>query len=185
MRREASSHEDIRASWVREAPVLNSTVHLAEYDPAWPGLFEREARRVRSSLGARVLRLEHVGSTSVPGLAAKPIIDVVLVVADPADESAYVAPLEAAGYRLVIREPWWHEHRVLKGPDTDVNLHVHPPSSPEVGRMVAFRDRLRADDADRALYERTKRELAARTWTYIQEYADAKSAVVDEIMGRA
>ncbi|MEU4745629.1 GrpB family protein [Actinosynnema sp. NPDC023658] len=129
--------------------------------------------------------LEHVGSTSVPGLAAKPIVDMLLVVPDPAEESRYVAPLEAAGYRLVIREPEWHEHRALKGPDTNINLHVHPPSSPEIARMLAFRDRLRSDEADRVLYERTKRELAARTWTYIQEYADAKSAVVDDIMSRA
>ncbi|ONI86852.1 hypothetical protein ALI22I_23785 [Saccharothrix sp. ALI-22-I] len=185
MRRQASTREEIKAFWVDEAPVLNSTVHLAEYDPAWPGLFEREAARIRSLLGEVVLGLEHVGSTSVPGLAAKPIVDMLLVVADPADESVYVAPLEAAGYRLVIREPQWYGHRALKGPDTNINLHVHGPASPDVARMVAFRDRLRADDADRALYERTKRELAARTWTYIQEYADAKNAVVDDIMTRA
>lgn len=185
MRRRPSSHEEIKALWVDEAPVVNSTVHLAEYDPAWPGLFEREARRLRSLLGGLVLRLEHVGSTAVPGLAAKPIVDVLVVVPDPADEASYVAPLEAAGYRLVIREPGWFEHRAFKGPDTDVNVHVHSPTSPDVGRMVAFRDRLRADEADRALHERTKRELAARTWTYVQEYADAKNAVVDDIMTRA
>ncbi|MFD1149158.1 GrpB family protein [Saccharothrix hoggarensis] len=185
MRREASTHEEINAAWVDGAPVLNSTVHLAEYDPRWPALFEREARRVRSLLGDLVLRLDHVGSTSVPGLAAKPIVDMLLVVPDPADEESYVAPLEAAGYRLVIREPDRHEHRALKGPDTNINLHVHPPTSPDIERMLAFRDRLRADDADRDLYERTKRELASRTWTYIQEYADAKSAVVDDILTRA
>jgi len=108
-----------------------------------------------------------------------------MVVPDPAAESRYLPPLEQAGYRLVIREPDWHEHRALKGPDTNINLHVHRPASPEVERHLKFRDRLRADDADRELYQRTKRELAARDWTYIQQYADAKSAVVEEILSRS
>jgi GrpB-like predicted nucleotidyltransferase (UPF0157 family) len=121
----------------------------------------------------------------VPGLAAKPIVDILLAVADPADESTYVTPLEGAGYRLVIREPDWHQHRVLKGPDTNINLHVHPEDSPEIGRNLRFRDHLRADATDRELYERTKRELARRHWTYIQQYADAKSDVVEEILRRS
>jgi GrpB-like predicted nucleotidyltransferase (UPF0157 family) len=90
---------------------LAGKIQLADYDPAWPGLFEREAARIRAVLGDRVLLLEHVGSTSVPGLAAKPLIDILLVVADPADEDAYVAPLEQAGYRLSIREPDWYQQR--------------------------------------------------------------------------
>lgn len=158
---------------------------LVESDPEWPRLFAREAARIREVLGDQVLRLEHVGSTSVPGLAAKPVIDVLLVVADPADEAAYVTPLEAAGYRLVIREPDWHEHRVLKGPDTNVNLHVFGPGSGEIRRMVRFRDRLRADPDERELYERTKRELARREWEYVQDYADAKGHVVEAILARA
>ena len=169
----------LRAAWVSEPPRLTGPVVIADYDPAWPALFEREAGRLRDVLGAEILLLEHVGSTSVPGLAAKPVIDILLVVADPADEGRYLPPLEQAGYRLVIREPGWHEHRALKGPDTDINLHVHGPASPEIERHLRFRDHLRADDADRELYQRTKRELAARPWTYIQQYADAKSAVVE------
>lgn len=164
---------------------LDGPVLLAEYDPRWPGLYEREAERIRSVLGDRVLLLEHVGSTSVPGLAAKPIIDILLVVADPAEEDAYVPDLERAGYRLWIREPDWHQHRLLKGPDTDINLHVHPPGSPEIERHLRFRDHLRSDAADRELYERTKRELAARRWTYVQQYADAKSEVVEAILLRS
>jgi GrpB-like predicted nucleotidyltransferase (UPF0157 family) len=121
----------------------------------------------------------------VPGLAAKPIIDMLLLVTDTADEPAYVPDLEAAGYRLVIREPDWWEHRCFKGPDTNVNLHVLSDGCPEVERVLLFRDRLRADDADRALYERTKRELAAREWRYVQNYADAKSSVIEEIIARA
>jgi GrpB-like predicted nucleotidyltransferase (UPF0157 family) len=175
----------LRAAWVADPPRLDGPVRLDGYDPRWPALYEREAARIRSVLGERVLLLEHVGSTSVPGLAAKPIIDILLVVADPADEPGYVTPLERAGYRLVIREPGWHQHRVLKGPDTDINLHVHPPDSPEIGRHLRFRDRLRADPADRARYEQVKRRLAARRWTYVQQYADAKTEVIAEIMARA
>jgi GrpB-like predicted nucleotidyltransferase (UPF0157 family) len=121
----------------------------------------------------------------VPGLGAKPIIDVVLGVADPADEPAYVPLMEAGGYVLRIREPDWYEHRVFKGPDTDVNLHVFAADSPEIVRMLAFRDRLRTHDDERRRYEDAKRELAAREWTYVQEYADAKGEVVEGIIARA
>jgi len=177
-----AEEEKLRAAWVAEPPRLDGPVRLAEYDPGWPALYDREAARIRSVLGERVLRLEHVGSTSVPGLAAKPIIDILLVVADPADEPSYVTSLERAGYRVVIREPGWYQHRALKGPDTDINLHVHPPGSPEIGRHLRFRDWLRAHPADRELYQRVKRELAGRRWTYIQQYADAKTEVIATIM---
>lgn len=180
-----SSEERIRAAHVGAAPRLAGRVVVVEHDPAWAGLYEREAARIRGALGDLVLGLEHVGSTSVPGLAAKPIVDVVLAVADSADEPSYVPALEAAGYVLRIREPEWFEHRMFKGPDTDVNLHVFTAGEPEVARMVAFRDRLRVSEADRVLYERTKRELAAREWTYLQQYADAKAGVVADILGRA
>lgn len=183
--RRGLTDEEIEGTWVGTAPTLNGQIVLREYDPRWPRLYAREAERITRLLGGRVLRLEHVGSTSVPGLAAKPIIDILLVVADPADEPGYVPALAAAGYRLVIREPDWHEHRAFKGPDTDINLHVHGPGSPEITRMLLFRDWLRASGADRALYEATKRELAQRTWKYVQNYADAKSAVVDGIIARA
>ena len=182
---EPADEARLRDAWVTEPPRLDGPVRLAEYDPRWPALYEREATRIRSVLGERVLRLEHVGSTSVPGLAAKPIIDILLVVADPADEGSYLTPLEQAGYRLVIREPGWYQHRAFKGPDTDINVHVHPPHSPEIGRHLRFRDRLRADQADRELYERVKRQLAGRRWTYIQQYADAKTEVIAAIMARA
>ncbi|MFI9813405.1 GrpB family protein [Saccharothrix variisporea] len=177
--------EELRAAFVDGRPDPGRRIELVEYDPAWPGLFEREAARVRGALGSAVLGLEHVGSTSVPGLAAKPVVDVVLAVASPADEAAYVPALEAAGYVLRIREPGWHEHRMFKGPDTNVNLHVFAVGSPEITRMVLFRDWLRAHPEDRARYEAVKRELAARSWTYLQGYADAKNDVVDEILARA
>ena len=129
--------------------------------------------------------LEHVGSTSVPGLAAKPIIDMQMVVANSADESSYVPALEAAGCVLRIREPDWYEHRVFKGPDTNINLHVYSLGCPEINRVLLFRNWLRCHEADRQLYERTKRELAARRWTYVQQYADAKGEVVEAILLRS
>ena len=179
------SDEEIRAVTIGELPEHNATIHLAEYDPEWPRLFEREADRIRSALGGRALRIEHVGSTSVPGLPAKPVIDIDLVVPDSSDEAAYVPLLEAAGYVLRIREPDWFEHRLFKGPDTNVNLHTFSAGCEEVDRMVAFRDWLRAHDDDRDVYLDAKRDLAAREWKYVQNYADAKSAVVQEILARA
>ena len=119
----------------------------------------------------------------MPGLAAKPVIDIVLVVADSADESAYVPDLEAAGYLLRHREPSWYEHRFLSGPA--VQIHVFSVGSAEVEKMILFRDRLRSCSADRELYESTKRELAAAQWAYVQDYADAKSSVVEDIIARA
>lgn len=176
---------ELQAVRLTKVEVHGKPIELADYDPAWPELYEQEAEKIRAALGGRVLVLEHAGSTSVPGLAAKPIIDIVLAVLDSADESAYVPPLEQAGYVLTIREPDWHEHRLLKGTDPTVNLHVFSQGSPEVERMLVFRDRLRVDEAERMLYERTKRELAERTWTYVQDYADAKTQVVEEILARA
>ena len=162
-----------------------SRILIADYDRRWPELFDREAERIRSALDQRALRIEHTGSTSVPGLAAKPVIDIVLVVADSADEEAYVPPLEAAGYSLQIREADWYEHRMFKGPDTDVNLHVFSSGCPEIDRVVVFRDWLRENPADRDLYARAKRALARQEWTTVQDYADAKTEVIEEIIGRA
>jgi GrpB-like predicted nucleotidyltransferase (UPF0157 family) len=184
---EPLSEEQIQAVHIEPVEPHNATVHLADYDPSWPQLFEREARRICAALGDRVLLLEHVGSTSVPGLAAKPKIDILLAVENSADEAAYVPDMEAAGYVLHIREPEWHEHRLFKGPDTVINLHVFSFESArsEIERMLLFRDWLRSNEADRQLYERAKRKLAARKWKYVQNYADAKTEVVEEIMQRA
>ncbi len=178
------TEEQILAARVNGPPTSGPIV-IADYDPAWPHLYARESERIRGALGDCIVRLEHVGSTSVPGLAAKPLIDILLVVPDSADEPSYVRPLEAAGYVLRVREPNWQEHRVFKGPDTNVNLHVFSPGSPEIDRMLRFRDWLRTHDDDRALYERTKRDLAAQNWKYVQNYADAKTGVVEEILARA
>jgi GrpB-like predicted nucleotidyltransferase (UPF0157 family) len=175
----------IHATTIGAPALLDRPILIADYDPGWPQLFEREAARIRSVLGHRALAIEHVGSTSVPGLAAKPIIDILLVVANSADEAAYVPTLEATGYVLRIREPDWNEHRMLKGPDTDVNLHVFSRGCREIERMLLFRDWLRRNREDRRLYEQIKRDLARRSWKCMQNYADAKSIVVAEILARA
>jgi GrpB-like predicted nucleotidyltransferase (UPF0157 family) len=181
------SAEEIQSITVAAIKPLTGPIPFVEYDPYWPALFAREDARIRGILGDRVLRLEHTGSTSVPGLAAKPIIDMTMIVADVLDEPAYAADLEAAGYRLSIREqePEWFDHRVFKGPDTNVNLHVFSAGCRELDRMVGFRDWLRTHDDDRALYESTKRDLLKREWKFVQNYADAKGEVVEQIAARA
>jgi GrpB-like predicted nucleotidyltransferase (UPF0157 family) len=168
---------EIQAASVDILEPLTGPITLVDYDPRWPGLFAREEARIRSILGDRVVEIEHTGSTSVPGLAAKPIIDITMTVADVAAESAYAADLEAAGYRLVIREqePDWYDHRVFKGPDTNINLHVFSHGCRELDRMVGLRDWLRAHDDDRQLYEDTKRDLVRREWKYVQNHATRRA----------
>ena len=135
-------------------------VEVVPYDDGWPAQYDVVAARVRAALGDRVLVLEHVGSTSVPGLAAKPVIDLTLVVADSGDEPAYVPDLEAAGFTLRVREPEWEEHRVLALEDPKTNLHVYSPGSGEPARVRMFRDWLRSHADDRAAYGALKTELA-------------------------
>ena len=181
----AAYDKELAEIWVTEVKPLEGHIEIHEYDPEWPQLFEREAARIRAILGERVQRLEHAGSTSVPGLPAKPIIDIALEVPDSSDEVTYVPDLEAGGYVLTIREPEWFEHRLFKGPDTNVNLHVFSAGCDETDRMVLFRDWLRENQADRDHYAAAKRELVARDWKYVQQYADAKTPVIHEIMARA
>jgi GrpB-like predicted nucleotidyltransferase (UPF0157 family) len=182
-----ASTYDAALAQVTVGPVerLSGRIVLSDYDPAWRVGYEREAACVMGALGDRVVRLEHVGSTSVPGLAAKPIIDIVLEVPDSADEAAYVRDLEGVGYVLRIREAAWFEHRMLRRTEPRVHLHVFSAGCAETERMVRFRDHLRANHADRDLYIRAKRKLAARDWEYMQQYADAKTEVIGEIMARA
>lgn len=158
------SDEDLQRVRLDKVTPHNAPITLADYDPGWPVLFAREAARIRAALGGRAVQVEHVGSTSVPGLAAKPIIDILLAVPDSSDEQAYVPALQAAGYVLRAREPDWFEHRLFKGPDTDINLHVFTAGAAEIDQMLLFRDQLRAHDADRNAYLQVKRDLAKRTW---------------------
>ncbi len=179
------SDEYLRASTLGELTALAAPILLVHYDPQWPHRFEEEAKRIRTILGKHALHVEHVGSTSIPGLTAKPIIDIVLVVADSGNEIRYAPALERAGYQLRIREPGWYEHRMFKGGENEVNLHVFSTGCAEIDRMLTFRDWLRTNEGERELYARTKRNLAQREWKYTQNYADAKTAVIEQILSKA
>ncbi len=160
-------------------------VIIVEYEPEWPRKFEVHAERIAGALGVAALRIEHVGSTAVPGLAAKPVIDILVVVEDSSDESSYLPRLKAAGYELRVREPDWNEHRMFRTPERDAHVHVYSDGCAEVGRVLAFRDRLRRSAEDRCRYERVKRELAAREWPDMNAYAEAKTEVVESILAAA
>jgi GrpB-like predicted nucleotidyltransferase (UPF0157 family) len=162
-----------------------TSIRIVDYDSRWPAFFEREATKVRAAIGDRARLVEHTGSTSVPGLAAKPIIDMLLVVANSADEMTYVPPLERAGFVFRLREPAWYEHRMFNGPDTPLNLHVFSEGCPEVARILTFRNWLRRDAADRDLYARSKLGLAQQEWASVDDYARAKTTVIEGILARA
>lgn len=155
---------------------------IVDYDDHWPQKYEEHAKVILSALKDRLLMIEHVGSTSVPGLAAKPIIDIDVIVEDSSDEPAYLPLLEAAGYELRVREPDWHGHRMMRTPELDVHIHIFSPECPEVKRHLLFRNRLRKDGDDRQLYESTKRNLANQSWGDMNSYAEAKSEVVERII---
>jgi GrpB-like predicted nucleotidyltransferase (UPF0157 family) len=179
----------LRAVTIGELVPYATKVVIADYNPAWPSWFEWDRARIAAALGAVALSVDHVGSTSVPGLPAKPLIDILLRVADSVDEQSYVPQLESAGYVLRIREPEWLEHRLLHRrdePPHDVNLHVFSDqhAAAEIDRMLRFRDWLRTHDDDRDRYAAVKRELSTREWRYTQDYAEAKSAVVEEILAK-
>ena len=163
-------------------------IDVVDPDPAWPEVFEGLAARIRAALGERVLALDHVGSTSVPGLAAKPVIDIVLTVADSADEAAWLPALEAAGFELTIREPWWHEHRCLVAEPPRANLHVFSPDCPETIRLLLFRDWLREHPEDRERYRDAKlvaAEQANLAGEHVMEYNARKQSVIRAIYDRA
>jgi len=181
--RTAEDLQSITVGPIKRLP--GGKVEIVDYDPVWPATFEREAARLRRTLGERVRLLEHAGSTSVPGLPAKPIIDMVLALPDSSDESAYLPDMDAAGYVLRIREPDWYEHRVFKGPDANINLHVFTAGAAEIQKMLTFRDWLRTHPEELDLYRRTKLELASREWEFVQHYADAKTQVIEGILARA
>ena len=151
---------------------------IAPYDPGWVGRFEVERARIAAALGKRVVRIEHIGSTAVPGLAAKPIVDILVEVAALDDAGG----LAETGYVLRVREDG---HRMFRTPELDVHVHVWPSGHPDIAAQLAFRDRLRASSSDRAAYETLKRELAARDWPDMNHYADAKGPLIREILGRA
>lgn len=159
-----------------------AAVVIVEHDATWADRFAELRRRVEQALGARALSVEHIGSTSVPGLAAKPVVDVLLTVRSVDDEADYVDALERAGLVLRVREP---DHRMFRTPERDAHLHVYAQGRPEVADYLDLRDWLRRSASDRALYEATKRALAQRAWEDTNDYADAKSDVIRDVLTRA
>jgi GrpB-like predicted nucleotidyltransferase (UPF0157 family) len=156
-------------------------VLLVPADTSWPARFAREQRRIVRALGDVAVRVEHIGSTAVAGLAAKPIVDVLVTVANPEAERLYRPQLEHAGYRLRVREP---RHLMFRTVERDVHVHVWADTDPEVPRYLAFRDRLRESPADRTAYEQLKLTLAQRDWADTNDYAEAKSELVEAILAR-
>ncbi len=172
--------------WVGARP-SPEPVYIVDPDPNWPARYTEVASRIRSALGDRALAVEHVGSTAVPGLAAKAVIDVDLTVADSADEAAYVPALEAIGFQLRIREPGWHEHRMLRSERPSVHLHVFSPGCPELIRHQMFRDWLRDHVDERRRYEQAKVEAAEASTAageHVMDYNQRKEAVIREIYAR-
>ncbi|MGH9098454.1 MAG: GrpB family protein [Acidimicrobiales bacterium] len=155
---------------------------LVPSDRQWPATFEEHRARIVGALSSLAKRVEHVGSTSVPGLAAKPIVDIQVSIVNPEDESAYVPALEDAGYVLRVREPG---HRMLRTTALDVHVHVCAVGSDWERRHLLFRDWLRRSDSDRALYAGVKAKLGTQAWPTMNHYADAKSPIIAEIMKRA
>jgi GrpB-like predicted nucleotidyltransferase (UPF0157 family) len=174
--------------WVVAGDGPGTGIDVSDPDPAWPRQYHDLAARIREALGWRVLQLEHVGSTAVPGLAAKPVIDIDLTVADPGREQDYVPPLEAAGFRLTIREPWWHGHRMLRADELPCNLHAFGFDSPELIKHRIFRDWLRGNPGDRDCYAAVKREAASEAnaaGEHVMQYNARKQQVIREIYYRA
>ena len=157
-------------------------IQIVDYDTGWPKKFEVHARVIADALGSVALQIDHIGSTSIPGLAAKPIIDILVIVQNSADESAYMSRLEAAGYLLRVREPDWNEHRMFRTHEKDVHVHIYSVGCAEIQRVLTFRDHLRINIDDRRRYEQTKRELASREWSTMNEYAEAKTEVIESII---
>ena len=164
--------------------VEKRVIEIFDYDPLWPVKFREHANRIAKALGDSVLQIEHIGSTSVPGLAAKPIIDVLLVVNEAGDEATYLPALEAAGYVLRVREPDFDEHRMFRTPERDVHVHVFSKGSLEIERCLDFRNQLRTDEDDRKVYETVKRKLAREDWTDMNAYADAKTEVIEKTIAK-
>jgi GrpB-like predicted nucleotidyltransferase (UPF0157 family) len=174
-------------SWVAGAAPA-AGIEVTGPDPDWPRCYDDLASRIGKVLGWRVLQLDHVGSTSVQGLPAKPVIDIDLTVADPGREQDYVPALEAIGFRLVIREPWWYGHRALRADEPRCNLHVFGFDSPEPVRHRIFRDWLRGNPDERDRYAAAKRQAASEAnagGEHVMQYNARKQQVIREIYHRA
>jgi GrpB-like predicted nucleotidyltransferase (UPF0157 family)/predicted acetyltransferase len=160
-------------------------IEIVDYDPLWPAQFQTHVSMIAEALGESAIQIEHIGSTSVPGLAAKSIIDIVVAMQDSTNEDSYLPQLQIAGYELRVREPDWFEHRMFRTPARDVHIHVFSVGCPEIDRCLMFRNRLRENARDCLLYEQTKRKLATQEWADMNEYAKAKTAVIESIVAAA
>lgn len=157
-------------------------ITVVEYDSTWPEKFAEQQRIIKQAVGDVALAVEHIGSTAVPGLAAKPIIDILLVVEDPDKEELYLPQLLAIGYELRVREPDYYGHRMVRTLDKDVHIHIYPPSAPDVERYRLVRDELRQNEVLRDKYGSLKQKLASRDWEDMNAYSAAKTEVIDEII---
>lgn len=155
---------------------------LVPHDPAWAARFDGLRAGLAVALAGIAVRIEHVGSTSVPGLDAKRIVDLQVAVADPGDEAALTPAMASQGLELRVREP---AHRMYRTPARDVHVHVWVAGSDDERRHLVFRDWLRRSPADRVRYAAVKHELAAREWDDMNDYAQAKGDVIAEITARA
>lgn len=157
-------------------------------DPSWPAMFAVLAAEITVALGDAALAVEHVGSTAVPDLPAKPVIDIDLTVADSREELSYVPALERRGFVLVVREPWWYQHRLLRRSDPACHVHVFSCDCAETERHRIFRDWLRAHPEDRLAYAVAKTSAAQHTRAtggHTMDYNARKEPVLREIYGRA
>jgi GrpB-like predicted nucleotidyltransferase (UPF0157 family) len=153
---------------------------VVTYDDGWPRRFAAHRDRIVAALRGRARVVEHIGSTSVPGLAAKDVVDVLVGVDDPDDECAYLPDLVAAGYELRVREPGHRALRETTGPR--VNLHCYTPDDDEVAKYRLLRDHLRTHPDARRDYEATKRALAGREWPDMNHYAEAKGPMIRRLL---
>jgi GrpB-like predicted nucleotidyltransferase (UPF0157 family) len=160
-------------------------VELVEYDPGWPERYERWRSVISEALGETALRIEHVGSTAVPGLPAKPVIDIQVSVEDITSEAAYVPRLESVGLQLRSRDALHRYLRPFPDQPREVHVHVCPSGSDWERDHLLFRDYLRADASARDAYARTKRQAAERWSDDRLAYTDAKTESVLGILEQA
>ncbi len=160
-------------------------IAIVAHSPDWSSLFQDHAQRIKDALGDVALQIEHIGSTSVEGLAAKPVIDMLMVVADPSREELYMPGMVSSGYELRVREPDFDEDRMFRTPERNVHIHIYPPASGEIERYLLFRNYLRSNPTARDQYAILKRELSAADWNDMNEYADAKTKFIEDTISRA
>ena len=162
-------------------------VEIVEYRPEWAEIFERERAAILETCGPWVMEVHHVGSTSVPGLAAKPILDIMPVVASPKDGENAVEPMTTLGYHYTEENelPGRFYFDKIVGGLTVVHCHMYTQDHSDVRKLVAFRDRLRTDKETAIAYERLKRDLASKYRDNRVAYTDSKEAFVTSITAAA